>query len=244
MPPFQHPGRGIPAALLEEASSRAGEGRGSGGGGGGIRGGGAGMAQAVCSRGRSPKLSWVRPAPGPPLRSFVGLQGPRVEATAWAARPSRDTAASSCCSALGPAPLSPSPRATLQGQQQGWWVHFLGGSGLHRHTGQARERAAHPPPRRDPQADPAPAAEPSRAGRPARSSPPELLTKTASLASGPQASVAPPLPRPHKILGLLPPAARPSGLPGRGAGARGLQPGSLLNARGEPPCKGEFGPRF
>lgn len=159
--------------------------------------------------------SWVPSAPWPPLCAFPGLQGPGLprppgpqglchKAIAGHHRPPPSA------SSLLHAPLSLPARhfSGPAGVGAG-----LGTAGWHGHTG--RHASGRPTRlRAQPHAGPAPAAQPAPPRLPPRALlSPEPLTKTASLAPSPQASVAPALPHPHKVLGRLPPAARPSVLP-------------------------------
>ncbi|XP_059568615.1 collagen alpha-1(I) chain-like [Myotis daubentonii] len=129
----------------------AGEGRGSGGGGGGTEGGCAGFARAICSPSRSSKLVGTFC----PLASSLRLSWPsrpRVDATPWAAglvpqsHPGTPPA-SSFCELSAPRPSLPPCAALLRASRGGCmsWHRRLALA-----HGQARERAAHPPPRTAP----------------------------------------------------------------------------------------------
>lgn len=236
-PGESHPGGGtrpggppVGGFLGSAKACSAGEGRGSGAGGGGTEGGCAGLAPAICSPSRSSKLVGTFC----PLASSLRLSWPprpRVAATPGAAglvpQSHRGTPpASSFCELSAPRPSLPPGAALLRASRGGCrsWHRRLA-----RAHGQARERAAQP------HAGPAPAAQPAPPRLPPRALlSPEPLTKTASLAPSPQASVAPALPHPHKVLGRLPPAARPSVLPASSRRPRTRTRAQVpVNAQGE-----------
>lgn len=193
-------------------------------------------------RGRSalpaeaPSCPLASSAPWPPLCAFPGLQGPGLtrppgpQGLCHKAIPGHHRSPPSASSLLH-APLSRPARHFSGPAGVG---ACLGTAGWHWHTG--RHASGRPTRlRAQPHAGPAPAAQPA----PPRLPPcallsPERLTKTASLAPSPQASVAPALPHPHKVLGLLPPAARPSVLP-----ASSRRPGTRTRAKVPVSAQGE-----